>query len=200
MTRPSRKIRTDPALGRADHGPGPWWPHRVECPAETASSGRIGHGVQPDMKPGLFRTGRGIVAAALGVFLGGCVAIQDILVQATSGGRDDVPTTNGDDGDSGDNGEPAEVVPVVSLSVSNPTPQVNEDVILTCTADGGNNGLTFDFQPAIGRLFVNDRTGIATFTVDESDVGQAFSFTCTGTNDQGTSEPSNEQMILATPL
>ncbi|MCH7839306.1 MAG: immunoglobulin domain-containing protein [Planctomycetes bacterium] len=155
------------------------------------------------MKPGLFRTGRGIVAAALGVFLGGCVAIQDILVQATSGGRDDVPTTNG--GDDGSNGEPVggvpdEGVPVVSLSVSNPTPQVNEDVILTCTADGGNNGLTFDFQPAIGRLFVNDRTGIATFTVEESDVGQAFSFTCTGTNDQGTSEPSNEQMILATPL
>ena len=160
------------------------------------------------MKPGLFRTGRGIVAAALGVLLGGCVVIQDILVQATSGVRDDAPTANG--GDDGSNGEPVggdpdegvsdEAVPVVSLSVSNPTPQVNEDVILTCTADGGNNGLTFDFQPAIGRLFVNDRTGVATFTVDESDVGQTFSFTCTGTNDQGTSEPSNEQMILATPL
>ena len=159
MTQPSRKIRAGPALGGADHGPGPWWPHLVECPAETASSGRIGHGVQPDMKPGLFGTGRGIVAAALGVLLGGCVAIQDILVQVTSGAQDDTPTANGDD--DGSNGEPAggipdegvsdEAVPVVSLSVSNPTPQVNEDVILTCTADGGNNGLTFDFQPAIGR-------------------------------------------------
>lgn len=155
------------------------------------------------MKPALFRTGRRVIAAALGVFLGGCVAIQDFLVQATAGARDDVPTMNG--GDDGGNDEPGdgvpeEGVPVVSLSASNPTPQVNEDVILTCTADGGNSGLTFDFQPTIGRLFVNDRTGVATFTVDESDVGQAFSFTCTGTNDQGTSEPSNEQMILATPL
>lgn len=155
------------------------------------------------MKPVLFRTGQMVVAAALGIFLGGCVAIQDILVQATSGAQDDTPTANG--GDDGSNGEPAggdpdEGVPVVSLSVSNPTPQVNEDVILTCTADGGNSGLRFDFQPAIGRLVVNDRTGVATLTVDESDVGQTFSFTCTGTNDQGTSEPSNEQMILATPL
>lgn len=154
------------------------------------------------MKPEMFRTGRSVLAAALGVFLGGCVAIQDLLVQATEGVRDDVPTTNGngEDGGNGGNGEPADGVPVVSLSVSNPTPQVNEDVILICIADGGNTGLTFDFQPAIGRLFVNDRTGVATLTVTESDVGQTFSFTCTGTNDQGTSEPSNVQLIQASAL
>ncbi len=151
------------------------------------------------MKPALSRTGQRVVLAALGVFLGGCVAIQDFLVQATTGARDDVPTTNGGNGEPGD-GVPDEGVPLVSLSVSNPSPQVNEDVILTCTAEGGNSGLTFGFQPAIGRLFVNDRTGVATFTVAESDVGQAFSFTCTGTNDQGTSEPSNVQLIQASAL
>lgn len=90
-------------------------------------------------------------------------------------------------------------IPVVRLTLSNPTPQVNEEVILQCEiVTGGSPGVTFDFQPNDGRLFVDRATGTATFIVEGSDIGVAFSFTCSATNNVGTSEPSNELVIVPT--
>lgn len=113
---------------------------------------------------------------------------------------------------------PGGSVPAVRLQVSNPSPQVNDEVTLTCTVVRGDTaGVTYGFQsvdiphrvarharfkshPAYlpdGRLFVNHATGTATFIVEESDVGVAFNFTCTATNEAGTSRPSNQQVIIA---
>ena len=85
------------------------------------------------------------------------------------------------------------------LEVSNPTPQVNEEVILTClVVNGDSGGVTYAFQPANGRLFVDNAAGRATFIVEAADVGVAFTFTCTATNEAGTSQPSNQLLIIAT--
>lgn len=96
----------------------------------------------------------------------------------------------------GDSGDPP--VPVATLSVSNPTPQVNEEVVLTCSATGGGDGVTFAFQPLTSRLQVDERRGTASFIVDETDVGIALSVTCTATNEHGTSARSNAQLITPT--
>lgn len=121
----------------------------------------------------------------LSVLTGGCAALLDAL----SGTGD-----NGGDLDSDG------TVPVVMLSVSNPTPQVSEQVMLTCsTIYGDQAGVTFDFQPADGRLIVNRTAGTALLIVAEYDAGAAFAYTCTATNEYGTSRPSNEQVIVPTP-
>ena len=96
-------------------------------------------------------------------------------------------------------GDPADPpVPVATLSVSNPTPQVNEEVVLTCSAAGGGDGVTFAFQPTTSRLQVDERRGTASFIVQETDVGIALSVTCTATNEHGTSGLSNVQFITPT--
>lgn len=136
---------------------------------------------------------------ALGALEGGCIELQHTLQgtaqDSTGGGL----SANGDD-DTPD-GQIDGNVPVVALSVSNPVPQVNEQVVLTCSVVSGDaGGVTFDFQPATGRLIVNRTTGTATFIVQETDIGATFAFTCTAANEQGTSEPSREQMIIPTQL
>ena len=104
------------------------------------------------------------------------------------------------DGSSGDGGDTGDDVPVVALSVSNPTPQVNEEVSLTCSVVTGTSiGVTFDFQPEDGSLIVNHSTGLALFIVSEYDAGTALTYTCTGTNTNGTSRPSGEVVIFPTP-
>ncbi len=103
-----------------------------------------------------------------------------------------IPRNGGTDPAAGD-------VPVVRLTLSNPSPQVGEEVILRCeVVTGGSLGTTFAFQPDEGRLFVDRATGSASFIVEGSDIGVAFSFTCSATDDTGTSEPSNEQVIIPT--
>ena len=128
----------------------------------------------------------------------GCIdlqlALQEVL-HGPFGGRP--PTTNGDD-------EPDDQaqgdIPVVRLDLSNSSPQVNEEVRLTCSVVGGDaGGVVFDFQPANGRLFINRASGTASFIVEETDVGVEFAFTCTATNETGTSGPSNQRVIIATP-
>ena len=138
----------------------------------------------------------GVHFLALAMLLGGCTVMQYPLngnaPDATDGG------SNGDD-DGVPDGPNGGDVPVVTLRVSNPVPQVNEQVVWTCSVVGGDaGGVAFDFQPASRRLMVNTTTGRATFIVQETDVGVAFAVTCTATNEHGTSEPSNEQMIIPT--
>jgi len=103
------------------------------------------------------------------------------------------------DGSSGNGSDTGNGVPVVVLSVSNPTPQVNEEVTLTCSiVTGTPNGVTFDFQPEGGSLIVNHSTGLALFIVSESDAGTALTYTCTATNTNGTSRPSGQVIIIPT--
>ena len=88
----------------------------------------------------------------------------------------------------------------VTLRVSNPTPRANEQVTLTCMlTDGRAENVTFNFQPADGRLVVDPAAGTASFIVQESDVGVALIYTCTASDQNGTSEPSNSQTIIASP-
>jgi hypothetical protein len=126
----------------------------------------------------------------LGIYLSGMIP-TDSPNGSGSGGVD------GDGGPSEGNG--GDGVPVVRLEVSNPFPQSNEEVFLTCVlTDGDPEDVTFAFQPASGRLIVDSRTGRASFVVDASDVGIEYAVTCTATNAFGTSQASNEQVIIAT--
>ncbi len=134
---------------------------------------------------------------ALGALEGGCIELQHTLQGTTQDSTGGDLSANGED-DTTD-GQTGGNVPVVTLSVSNPVPQVNEQVVLTCSViSGDTGGVTFDFQPATGRLIVNRTTGTASFIVQEVDIGATFAFTCTAANDHGTSEPSNNQMIIPT--
>ena len=106
--------------------------------------------------------------------------------------------SGGDDGGSNGGGDTG--LPVVTLGVSNPTPQVGEEVLLTCMiVAGGVGDVIFDFQPAGGRLLVDSRSGSASFIVEMTDVGQALTFTCTATDQLGTSEPARSEVIIASP-
>jgi hypothetical protein len=95
-------------------------------------------------------------------------------------------------------GDPDARVPVASLTLSNPTPQVGEDVVLECSATGGGDGVTFAFQPSTALLQVDERRGTASFIVQVTDVGIALSVTCTATNEHGTSARSNALLITPT--
>ncbi len=134
------------------------------------------------------------VLLALGA---GCIELQ-LALQGVVPGFDGRPPTTDRDGEPDD--RPEGNIPVVRLDVSNPSPQVNEEVVLTCSLVGDDAaGVRFDFQPADGRLFVNRTRGTASFIVEETDIGVAFALTCTATNETGTSGPSNQQVIIATP-
>jgi hypothetical protein len=111
--------------------------------------------------------------------------------------------SNGDDsGDNDGNDTDGSVIPTVTLSVTNPTPQLNEEVILRCSLVGNVDGLvTFDFQPDDPRLVVNQTAGTGSFVIQEIDIGGAgFAFTCTATTNAGTSLPSNQVVIIPTGL
>jgi hypothetical protein len=129
-------------------------------------------------------------AAAIGGG-GGCTALEAILQGVFAPSPDD-----GSDG--GDTNGPG--VPAVTLTVSNPTPQLNETVVLQCSVIGSaGETVTFAFQPDDPRLIVNPTTGTASFVVQESDVvGAGLTFTCTATSAGGTSPPSNEVVIIPT--
>ncbi len=151
------------------------------------------------MRRARFNAGLMIAAVVYAVLLDGCVPIQAISVRPASSGGDDAPPSDGDNSGADNTGDGPNGIPVVSLSLSNPNPQPNEQVLLSCAVVGESDGdVTFDFQPSSGRLFVNERAGSALFIVEESDIGTAFSFTCRATSEQGTSAPSNRQVILPT--
>ncbi len=138
-----------------------------------------------------------MLVAVIVTLAGGCIDLQLALQGAIQDLAGEPPPTDGQN----EGSEPSVdgSVPAVTLRVSNPSPQLNEEVLLTCSIISGDTaGVTFDFQPADGRLFVDHQAGTATFIVEQADSGAAFTFTCTATNQNGTSEPSDEQVIIPT--
>ena len=133
----------------------------------------------------------------LACLLGGCV---EILAALNGGFPQDGGGTSPPDGDGGSPGNGTNGnTPVVTLTVSNPNPTVNEEVLLRCSpAAGSNRGLTFAFQPAGLLVGINTSGGTAVFIPSEADVDTEFLFTCTGTNEAGTGEPSNTQVVIPT--
>ena len=100
------------------------------------------------------------------------------------------------------NGGPDVDLPVVELSVPNSTPVLAQLVVLTCTRDGGKvAGTIYDFQDRgsfSGLLAVDEVGGTASFTVEQSDLGVGLVFTCTATDENGTSVPSREVLVFPT--
>ncbi|MFQ5413038.1 MAG: hypothetical protein ACE5E6_01130 [Phycisphaerae bacterium] len=90
--------------------------------------------------------------------------------------------------------------PRVTLTVTNPTPNLLEEVQFLCVVEGGSaEGVTFAYQPDDARLVVDSATGVASIIVQESDLGVGVTFTCTGTNASGTGPPSLPQTVIPTP-
>ena len=133
----------------------------------------------------------------LACLLGGCVEILAALngsLPQNGGGTSPLDGDGGTpvDGPDGD-------LPVVTLTVSNPNPMINEEVLLRCSPAGGTGtGLTYAFQPAGLLVGINPGAGTAAFIPSEADAGTEFSFTCTAANEAGTSDPSNRQVIIPT--
>ena len=137
------------------------------------------------------------VLAAVAACSGGCIDLQLALQNAIQESTDGSLPPNDDQNEPDGPGDSD--IPVVTLSVSNPAPQLNEEVLLMCSLVGGDaDAVTFDFQPDYGRLIVDRRRGTATLIIDPTDIGSTLEFTCTATNEAGTSEPSNEQVIIPT--
>jgi hypothetical protein len=128
----------------------------------------------------------------------GCIEIQQLLQGVASGDS----SQNGPPGDAMDSpGDGSgDESPVVRLTASNTTPQLNEQLTLRCSVirGGVEDDAAFDFQPAGGGLQVDREAGTATLIVAESDLGVARSFTCMGTTSAGVSEPSNTVLVIPT--
>lgn len=138
-----------------------------------------------------------LLLSVLACLMGGCIEIFAALYgrlpgNGGGGGPTDgngIPPGNGQDGET----------PVVTLTVSNPNPMINEEVLLRCSSTGGTGtGLTYAFQPAGPLVGINPGAGTAAFIPSEADVGTEFSFTCSATNEAGTSEPSEPRVIIPT--
>ena len=140
----------------------------------------------------------GICLVIFGLLSGGCVELGILLGDGWPNGSTNGSATDGSDGDDQppDSNGP-DGVPVVRLDVSNSNPLAGEELLFECTLVGGDpDGVTFAFQPAGGRLIVDPQSGTALYVVDQSDVGVELVVTCTATNAFGTSEPSNQQVII----
>ncbi len=137
----------------------------------------------------------GLVLLAGFCFVGGCIELQAILTGVyPEAGDGPLPADGGggtpSDGTSDDR-------PVVTLTVSNNNPVVNEEVLLRCTlTTGGPAGVSYAFEPAGVLVGVNPASGTAAFIPSAPDVGTEFRFTCIATTDAGTSEPSNTQVLI----
>ena len=115
--------------------------------------------------------------------LSGCVELTE-LVDAILGPPGDGPPSDGGG------------LPRVRLTVSNPSPQLSEEVLLVCSdVPGSPSSDMFAFSPA-GLLSPTGTPGQAVFIVSQSDIGVEFAFTCTGRNDSGTSLPSSPQSFI----
>lgn len=130
------------------------------------------------------------VGAIIALLTSGCGEFRPVLPDGsdTMPGTGDAMTTN-----DGEDSNP----PAVRLTVSNPSPLVNEEVLLSCVVTSGNSAsVSFSFQSNAGRLSVNSTTGRAGFIVSESDFGTEFIFTCIATSAAGTSRPSNRLVVI----
>ena len=128
-------------------------------------------------------------------FIGGCIELHAILTGVYPDAGDGPPPANGDGGTPSDG--TSDDRPVVTLTVSNNNPVVNEEVLLRCTLTTGSPaGLSYAFEPAGVLVGVNPVSGTAAFIPSAPDAGTEFRFTCTATTDAGTSEPSNTQVVI----
>lgn len=115
-----------------------------------------------------------------------------------SGGGNDNSNNANDNSGSDNLNDNANMVFEVELMVSNETPEVGEEVILTCVVTSGSpEGVMFTFQPEGERLVVDAEAGRATFVVDESDVDIAFEVQCAAENTAGQSAVSETVTIVA---
>lgn len=135
------------------------------------------------------------VAMAIAATTPGCIEIVDLLRGvAIAPGPGVVPPNDG---------LPTDGVPTVlavQLSVSNPVPQANEEVRLTCrVTQGDTTGVTFAFQGGGGRLVADSRRGTARWVADASDIGIGVAFTCTATTPTATSQTSNRVTVITSP-
>ncbi len=122
----------------------------------------------------------------LGIGYGGCIPV------------DPVPNINDNAGNNSnnDNGAADMIVPSVTLTVNNPSPQVLEPVVLTCrTTNTPGGSVTYSFSPD-NRLVVDSLTGQATFIVNEADVNASLTFTCSASNEAGASAPSTPAIVI----
>lgn len=131
--------------------------------------------------------------------IGGCLNLEELLIRVSPGTGDG----SGGDNDGATDGDPDDgagaTVPRVTLTASNPTPQLNEQLRLFCNVVAGDaTGAVFDFQPSFGRLMEDPVTGTASLIIDTSDIGSSFSFTCTATTTAGTSAPSPVLIVVPT--
>ncbi len=129
---------------------------------------------------------------------GGCVEIAFLLSGASSTDTDGGGLFDTDGGNSSGGGNGG-VLPTVRLTASNTSPTAQEEVLLACTLTSGDaTGVTFAFSPNDGRLAVDPQRGTASFIVSETDVNQAFTFTCSATNEAGTGASSNRVVVIPT--
>jgi hypothetical protein len=179
-------------------------PHRAAIArlrqADVVARSRFGGRPRPGGAIGLAST---LAALLLLGAPAGCIELRDALAQLVDGGGNggtDGPTDGGNgNGNTNDNQPPENendngagaTPPEVEIAVSNPVPQVSEEVILTCTVVEGESedGVTYDFSPS-ARLTIDAEAGQARFVIDQADVDTPFSFTCTGTRDGTTGPPS----------
>ena len=123
-----------------------------------------------------------------------CLGFQ-ALVSVARSPDGSLPSDGGGSTPGGDGS--AIALPEVTLTVSNPNPNTNEEVLLTCRAsDPAQTVSSFAFQPAIDLIGVNPFQGTATFLPSAADAGTEFQFTCTGTNESGTGGPSPPQLVI----
>lgn len=148
------------------------------------------------------RLGRFTVWMCLGLSISainGCIEIQQFIAApplTDDGGSQSGPGS----GEPGGSEEPTDPktgeVPVVRLAVSNPSPQLNEEVLLSCVVENETTGsIQFEFQPD-DRLFVDQARGTASLIIEASDLGSALTFTCRAISSAGSSQPSNEVLLI----
>ena len=119
--------------------------------------------------------------------IGGCVPVVGSGSNGTT-----TPPGNGNTGD-------GQASFAVSIQVSNPTPQLFEEVTLRCQTVGTvSEPLTFDFQSRDIALQVDSANGTASFVVNESDLGLTIDVTCSASDGTGRTAQSSRATVAPT--
>lgn len=103
-------------------------------------------------------------------------------------------------GDTGNgDGTPTPPEFTVQLEVSNPTPQVDEEVSIQCLASGTfTQPLTYAFDSSTDRLQTNPNAGTASVIVSQPDQGSTISISCSATDAEGHQATSSVVHITPT--
>lgn len=128
----------------------------------------------------------------------GCLALLALTSCALSPSTGGTPPTGGN----GDGQQTTDTNPpnfTVTLSVSNSTPQLNEEVFFRCTAGGDfSQPVSFVFQTSDVSLQAALFGGTASFIVTETELGQGIDVTCSGTDADGTTATSGRATVFPT--